>query len=208
MLAELLMRGGPILWVILFLGLIALSVYIERSVHLHRARIRADDFVKGIMNVVSRGNITEALALCDDTPGPVAYVIKRMIQHRDDGQTSLHDVVRDASAAEISRMERRLVLVAIVAQISPLIGLFGTICGLYSSLAQYEIQAPLTVNVFAGLRMALITTGGGLLVAIPCYAAFNALVVKIDRLVLDIEKAASEMMAFLPSRGADTTEGR
>ena len=69
---EVLALGGPVIWIILAIGLLAFAVFIERALSLHRARIRADDFIKGVMNILSRGNITEALSICEDTPGPVA----------------------------------------------------------------------------------------------------------------------------------------
>ncbi len=203
----------PVMWVIVGSGLLALIVFIERSLHLHRARIRSDDFVKGMFNIVARDNITEAIAICDETPGPVSYVVKSVILHRDEDTATLRARAADASAAEISRMERRLVVVATVAQIAPLMGLLGTILGLLDSVIVMESQAPMlqSMDVLSGLRGALSTTAAGLMVAIPSYAAFNHLVVRIDRIVLDMDRAASEIIAFIKSgsrRDAPATEGQ
>jgi biopolymer transport protein ExbB len=191
--------GGPILWIILFGGALAFGVFIDRALYLHRARIRSDDFLKGIFTVLRRKNVTEALAICEDTPGPVAYIVKTAILHRNDSKDTLREVVDDIGGAEISRMERRLVVVATVAQISPLLGLLGTVIGMVESLIVMQAQTPLihSADVLGGMMSALITTGAGLMVAIPCYAAFNLLVVKIDRIVLDMERTASEVVAFL-----------
>jgi biopolymer transport protein ExbB len=191
--------GGPVLWIILACGVAALVVFIERSLHLHRARIKSDDFLKGIFTILRRRNINEALAICEETPGPVAYLMKVAILNRDDERDAIRAALDDASSAEISRMERRLVFVATVAQIAPLLGLLGTVLGIVDALWIMELQAPLvqSLDIMRGLMKALITTAGGLMVAIPCYAAFNLLVVKIDRIVLDMERAASETIAFL-----------
>ncbi|MCE9615624.1 MAG: MotA/TolQ/ExbB proton channel family protein [Lentisphaerae bacterium] len=199
MLLELMRQGGAIMWIIAASGLAALFVFIERSLHLHRARIKADDFLRGIYNIVGRGNITEAITICEETPGPVAYIIKTAILHRQDAKEAIQTAVADASRGEISRMERRLVLLATVAQTAPLLGLLGTVLGMLQALLAMESAAPLihTGDVLGGLRSALLTTAGGLSVAIPCYMAFNLLIIKIDRIVLDMERAASEMIAFL-----------
>ena len=191
--------GGPMLWVILLAGLAAFAVFVERSLHLHRARIRTDDFLKGIFNILGRGNIKEALTICDETPGPVAYVVKTAILHRADKKEDIRQAVADASSMEVSRMERRLVVVATVAQIAPLLGLLGTILGMTESVYAMQSVAPLiqSANVFVGLMRALVDTGAGVMVAIPCYVGFNLLVVKIDRLVLDMERTASELIAYL-----------
>jgi biopolymer transport protein ExbB len=195
--------GGPILWIIVACGVVALGVFLERAMHLHRARIRYEDFLKGIFNILKRRNVTEALAICDETPGPVAYIVKTAILHRRDTKEGIRRQIEDASLAEISRMERRLVAVATVAQISPLLGLLGTVIGMVESLIVMNNQAPLiqSADVMGGLMRALMTTGAGLMVAIPSYAAFNLLVVKIDRIVLDMERAASEILAFLSGGG-------
>lgn len=205
MFSFLLQQGGLVLWVILALGLAAFVVFIERTLHLHRARIKSEDFLKGILNILRRENVAEALAICDETPGPVAYVVKTAILHRSDSKDALRTAVEDASLAEVSRMERRLVFVATAAQISPLLGLLGTVIGMVEALLVMQHQSPLiqSADVMMGLMKALVTTAGGLSVAIPAYAAFNVLVVKIDRIVLDMERAASEIVAFLKEPAAN-----
>lgn len=203
-----LLRGGPILWIILASGVLAFVVFVERALHLHRARIKAEDFLKGVFNILRKDNINEAIAICDDTPGPVAYIAKMGILHRHEGKDALRQALQDASEAEISRMERRLVVVATVAQIAPLLGLLGTVLGMVESLLVMQQQAPLiqTADVMGGLLRALITTGAGLTVAIPSYVAFNLLVVKIDRIVLDMDRASSEIVATLTGSAAPATE--
>ena len=202
---ELLGAGGAVLWLIIGAGLLAMGVFLERTLHLHRARIRSDDFLKGIFTVLGRRSKAEALSICEETPGPVAYVVKTAILHRDDDKETLRRVVSEASAAEVSRMERRLVVVASVAQIAPLLGLLGTVISMIDSLLVMQAQAPLvhSGDLLTGLLGALVTTAAGLMVAIPCYAAFHLLVVKIDRIVLDMERASSEIVAYLAGAGRE-----
>jgi biopolymer transport protein ExbB len=192
-------QGGVVFALIAFCGAWAFAVYVERTLHLHRARIRADDFLKGIFNILRRDNVTEALTICDETPGPVAYLVRTAILHRAESRERLREALDDASLAEISRMERRLVVIATVAQIAPLLGLLGTVLGILDSVLVVQQQAPLiqSADLMGGLRKALITTAAGLTVAIPCYAMFNLLVIRIDRIVLDMERAASEIIGFL-----------
>ncbi len=196
---DLLKQGAPVVWIILASGIVAFLVFVERSLHLHRARIRSEDFLKGIFNILNRKNITEALTICEETPGPVAYLVKTAILHRENVTDSLRSAVEDAGLAEISRMERRLVVIATVAQLSPLLGLLGTVMGMMDALLVMQQNNPLiqSADVLDGLMQALVTTGAGLMVAIPCYVAFNLLVLKIDRIVLDMERASSEIIAFL-----------
>jgi biopolymer transport protein ExbB len=96
-------------------------------------------------------------------------------------------------------MERWLVVVATVAQIAPLLGLLGTVLAMVRFLLAMRAQAPLiqTADVMEAMLQAAVTTAAGLTVAIPCYVAFNLLVVKIDRIVLDMERASADVIAFL-----------
>ncbi|MFN2165122.1 MAG: MotA/TolQ/ExbB proton channel family protein [Anaerolineae bacterium] len=210
MLMDWLRMGGGMLWVVLACGAAGLVVFVERSLHLHRARIRFEDFLKGVFNILRRGNIEEALAICSETPGPVAYVVRVAIQNREAGREALRQAVTDAGAAEISRLERRLVLLATFAQVAPLLGLLGTVLGMVEFLMVMQLELPLvyTADVMGGLMKAMITTAAGLMVAAPCYVAFNLLVVKIDRLVLDMETASSEIVAFLTSPAGPRSESK
>ena len=198
MILDLLVRGGAVVWIIFGMGLLAFAVFIERALHLHRARIRSEDFLKGIYNILARKNISEAVAICEETPGPVAHIAKTAILHRDYDTADLRTAVDDAGVSEISRMERRLVVVATAAQLAPLLGLLGTVLGMVELMIvlqnQVIVQSP---DIMGGMMKALMATGAGLCVAIPCHAAFNLLIVKIDRIVLDMETAASELIAFI-----------
>ena len=90
-------------------------------------------------------------------------------------------------------------VIATVAQIAPLLGLLGTVLAMIQGLLVLQQQTRLvqSADIMGLLMQALISTGAGLTVAIPCYAAFNLLVLKIDRLILDMERAASEIVGFL-----------
>lgn len=196
---ELLTSGGPVLWIILGLGAVALLVYLERSLHLHRSRVNETDLLSGIINNLQRGNDTEAILICEDTPGPVAHIVAEAIRQRDVPRADLVSILHSEGLSEISRMERRLSVLALVAQAAPVLGLLGTVTALLDTVLKARANAPFVQagDFLDGLVPALVTTAAGLLVALPAFAAFNALVVKIDRLVLDMEHAAAEIVQYL-----------
>lgn len=196
---EFLHQGGPVLWVILGLGVVAFFTFVERGFHLHRARIMSEDFLKGILNILRRKNVEEALAICEETPGPVARITKTAILHRESEREFLESAVSEAGLSEISRLEARAGVIATVGQIAPLFGLLGTVLGLLTLLEDVEASYWQAKQVAEGLRMALITTGAGLTIAILCYASYNLVVAKIESLVVDMKRASSEILAFLTS---------
>lgn len=192
-------QGGPVLWIIIGCGGAAGFVFFERMLHLRRAGIDPGDFLKGIRNVLVKGNAGEAVTICEETPGPVAALVRAAILHRHEPRHTIREAVDTTGRAEISRMERRLAVLATISQITPLLGLLGTIFGILETVLVLHAQVPLVdaTAVTGGLLRALITTAAGLIVAIPCYGMYTLLVVRIDRMVLDMETAAGEIVAFL-----------
>jgi biopolymer transport protein ExbB len=206
---NLMSQGGPLMWLIFGLAVVAVVVFLERWLHLHRAHINTTDFVNGIRNILKRDNVNEALALCQDTPGPVPPVIQAGIDNRERSREEIREAMLDVGHSEAARLERRLVVLATIAQVAPLIGFLGTVMGMIQMFrVVQERQLPSPGELAGGVWMALLTTAGGLIVAVPTYIAYNFLVTRVQHLVLDMEKAANEMLGFLVRRvaGGDKEE--
>lgn len=197
-LSEFINAGGPVLWLILIAGVASVAVFLERLMHLRRARIRYDDFLAGVFNVLEKGNVQEAMALCEEAPGPVAHIARTAIKHRNESASDLRHLLVDAGHFETSRMERRLGVLATIVQIAPLLGLLGSLLGVLETVLVLRQQMPLvkSVDITEGMVRALISAIAGLMVAIPAYGMFNLLVIRIDRLVLDMEQAGNDIVTF------------
>ena len=187
------------LWLILLCGVVAVLVFLERMLHLRRAAISHRDFLQGVRNVLDRGNSDEAIQICEEAPGPVPALIRAAILHRQEPRHVLAEAIGNVGRAEIARMERRVAVVATIGQIVPLLGLLGTVFGILETVLVLRDQQPLisTVHVTNGLLHALIATAAGLIVAVPCFIMHNLLIVQIDRMVLDMEAAETEITAYL-----------
>jgi biopolymer transport protein ExbB len=200
---EFLKLGGPLLWIIVACSIVAMIVFIERAFHLHRARIKSDDFLKGILNILRKGNAAEALTICEETPGPVAQIVRVGIVHRAAPREVAEAAMANAGSLEIARLEERIGVVATVAQIAPLLGLLGTVVAFMQFV--WSLHSPdtlvLSADVLGRMWAALITTGAGLTVAIPCHVAHNMLVTRVERLVGDMERALNETLAFVLTEG-------
>ncbi len=194
-------------WVILGLGVVALLLALERFFTLQYYRIDVDDFISGIKNNLDRGgdetiNANEAITLCDDAPGPVPQIVAKAIRHRDVPRADLVLILHGEGLSQISRMERRLSFLALIAQIAPALGLLGTIFTLVHIVQGGIETAPLfqTRDLLTSIKPALYNSAAGLGVALPAYAAFNLLVLKIDRLVLDMENAGNQIVSYFDNR--------
>ena len=192
-------KGGPVFLIICLAGLAALAIFLERIVRLRQARIRYEDFLNGVFNILEKGKIREAAALCDDSPGPVVKLMRAAILHRDEPREALRQILDNTGRAEISRMERRLAALSTITQATPLLGLLGSLLGVLGTVQTMRGELPLvqTLDVTEGLVRALVTSIGGLAVAIPAFVMYNILVVRIDRIVLDMEQASGDILAFM-----------
>jgi biopolymer transport protein ExbB len=189
-------NGGPVIWLILAAAAIAAAVFVERALFCHRSQINSTEFLNGVRTVVKRGNVLEAISICDATPGPVARLVKAAILQRDHGRERVREAVEEAGLTEVPRLEEKLNLLATIAQIAPLLGLFGTIVGFISVFSQIEAKG-LYANIELlshGIWQSLICAAAGIAVAIPAHAAYNYLVSRVNKIVLDMERAASEIV--------------
>ncbi len=196
MLPTLLANGGPVIWLILIAAAAAAIVFVERALYCHRSQINSAEFMNGVRTVIKRGNVVEAISICDATPGPVARLVKAAILNRELGRERVRESVEEAGLVEVPRLEEKLNLLATIAQIAPLLGLFGTIVGFIDVFGQLE-QAGLYAHIELlshGVWKALICAAGGMAVAIPAHAGYNYLVSRVNKIVLDMERAAAEIV--------------
>jgi biopolymer transport protein ExbB len=204
---TLLANGGPVMWLILIAAATAAVVFIERALFCHRSQINSAEFLNGVRTVIKRGNVVEAISICDATPGPVARLVKAAILHREQGRDRVREVVEEAGLTEVPRLEEKLNLLATIAQIAPLLGLFGTIIGFINIFQKMQTQGPYVVanggpdSLAYGVWSALICAAGGIAVAIPAHAGYNYLVSRVNKIVLDMERAAVEIVNIVTENG-------
>src|SRR5512133_3343408 len=129
MLPEVIQQGGPMMYLLLVVSAVALTVFVERLLHYHRAQINSAEFLNGGRNVLKRNNVVEALSICEATPGPVARLVRTAILNRDHGRERVREALEEAGLAEVPRLEEKLNLLATIAQLAPLLGLLGTVLG-------------------------------------------------------------------------------
>lgn len=191
------------LWVIILAGAAGIVVFIERALHCHRAQINSTEFLNGVRTVLKRENVVEAISICDATPGPVSRLVKTAILNRDHGRDRVREALEEAGLAEVPRLEERLDLLATIAQLAPLLGLLGTVLGFIKAFTKMQ-----ALGLYAhggamseGVGQALVCCAAGLAVAIPLHAGYNYLVSRVNHIVLDMERAANEIVTVVTENG-------
>ena len=196
-------EGGAVFVAIMVCGVCALAVFFERIAVLHRTRIRFSDFLSGIFNILSKGKIREADAICDETPGPIATLAHSAISHRDLPEENLREILDNTGKTEVARMERRRRLLSTIMHATPMLGLLGAALGALKTVRTMQANLPLVqaVDLTAGLSSALVCASAGLAVAVISYIALAIITVRIDRVIIDMEQATADILAFMPSLG-------
>ena len=205
---KLMNEGGPVMWVILLAGIIALVIFLSKVFQFHRDEINVRELMRGLINVLQRDGFVEALTLCDNTPGPAAKLLGAAILAYQRGDEDIRQAVDDAALDELPRLERNISLLGTLGFVLPMIGFLGTVLGMLRVFEVVRLSEYLSAADIAGaVTMALVTTAAGLTVAIPCYMAHNYLVSRVDAITLDMEKAASEITGFFERRRAEKNDG-
>lgn len=196
---DIFIKGGPVMYFILICSVTMAAVFIVKFIHLHKAQINTREFLSGLRNELIASRITEAVGICEETPGPVAGILKAGITHYDEGKTGIESAMEKASTHEISRIEQGISILATIAVISPLFGFLGTVFGLITTFQKMTVQGGLMVpsELAVGMWQALLTTAFGLSVAIPSNMAYNYLTGRVQRLVRNMEESSAELVAIL-----------
>ena len=199
-------EGGPVMWVILGGSLLALVVFLEKVFQFHRDEINVRELLRGLINVLKRDGLVEALTLCDSTPGPAARLLGAAILAHQRGDTDIRQAVDDAAFDELPKLERRVNLLGTLGFILPLLGFLGTVLGMLKVFAAVRGGIISAETISGAMTSALITTAAGLTAAIPCYLGHNYLVARVNAITLDMEKAAMEITAFFARHERKTAE--
>lgn len=199
---DIIEKGGVLMWPIILCSVIALTVFIEKLIHLHRARIDTGKFMHSVRETLLMDGVPAAIALCEETPGPIAAVIKAALEHDGESKDEMKEAVEEISLHEVPRLGKNLIILSTVAHISPLIGLLGTVSGMIRAFMKIQEKSGLVNpgDLAQGIWVALITTAAGLVVAIPAFVAYNYLASRVEGQVLDMERCATDMINILSRR--------
>lgn len=202
-------KGGWVMWPLLALLFFGVLIIIERFVTIHRAKTKgkmgeAKDNVKGtndfmhlVRSLVLERRDDEAVELCDEAPGSVSRVVKVALLRRQQGMNreELEKVTENAAIKEITHLERGLWILAMISNVAPILGFLGTVVGM---IASFDVLAKEGMNnpsaVAEGISVALITTAGGLIVAVIILPFYNWFTARIAAFTAEIETAGNFLL--------------
>jgi biopolymer transport protein ExbB len=200
--------GGFMMYPLVLCSLIALGVIIAKSWTLYVAHASTKEVLAEVEEATAAGRIAEAAELAAARPGPAAAILVaglRRLAKDEVGQEELASAIRTTGTIELGFLERGLVILATVANVAPLMGFLGTVIGMIIAFASIEAAGDVDATLVAGgIKVALLTTATGLLIAIPVNLGYNFFVTRIDTLILDMEQGAQKVLDLAYSLGVRT----
>jgi biopolymer transport protein ExbB len=198
-LLDLAIKGGWVMIPIILLSFVAAYIFIERYYVIRKATKEDQNFMNRIKDYIHDGKIEAALGLCRSTNSPSARMIEKGITRLGRPLQDISTAIENVGKLEISKLEKGFPTLATITGAEPMLGFLGTVIGMVQSFYNME-QAGNNINVSlmsGGIYTALITTVAGLIVGILGYFAYNTLVVRVERVVFNLEATLTEFMDIL-----------
>jgi biopolymer transport protein ExbB len=190
-------QGGPVMYPLLIISLLGFILFIERSLFLHKGQIGTQDFLSGIKNLVRKKRLVEALTLCEDTPGPMARIMKSALLNYGKSRETIRSAIQSAAIVEIPTLERRIGTIAALARVAPLLGFLGTLIAALQALYSLESFNGDSGALSRLLAEALITSASGLAISVMAMLAYHFLSGRVRALVHDFEWVGHDIHEFL-----------
>lgn len=196
---SIVIKGGYIMVPIFICGVVTLAIIIERLIFLKNSRIDSEIFIREIEELLQKRKIKQAIEICEKTNKPVPNIIKAGLLKSDRTIEEIKEAINDSANHQIPVIEKYLGVLATIATVAPLLGLLGTVTGMIKAFMVIEAKEGLVHpgELARGIWEALITTVGGLVVAIPAYLSYNYFVTRVNNLVLEMEKSATRLIDII-----------
>jgi biopolymer transport protein ExbB len=190
--------GAGFMWPILICLILGLAVSIERIITLNLATTNTDKLLTKIEDALAKGGIEAAKDVTKNTKGPVASIFTQGLMRSSEGIDMVEKSIVSYGGVEMARLERGLIWISLFISLGPMLGFFGTVIGMVQAFDAIEAAGDISPQVVAGgMKVALITTVGGLIVGMILQVFYNYLVSKIDSLVNSMEDASITLVDIL-----------
>lgn len=200
-LMQLFADGGVMMYPLVLSSLLGLGVIIAKAWTLWVAHRKSRFVLDQVADLGEHGELSDAIRVAEETPGPVAAILLAGLRRLRSEKASGGDIekaVQTTGFIELGFLERGLVVLATVANVAPLMGFLGTVAGMISAFGAIAEAGQVEATLVAGgIKVALITTATGLIIAVPVNIAYNYFVTRIDKLIVDMEEGTRTVLDMI-----------
>ena len=192
--------GATFMAFVLICLILGLALSIERIIYLNMATTNTGKLLEGIEGALGKG-VDAAKEVCRETRGPVASIFYQGLDRSSGSYEEVAKAIEDYGSVEMSKLERGLSWISLFIALAPMLGFMGTVIGMISAFDKIAEANTINASIVAGgIKVALITTVSGLIVAIILQIFYNYILSKIDSIVLDMEEASMDLVDLLYKR--------
>ena len=195
--------GATFMAFVLICLILGLALSIERIIYLNMATTNTGKLLEGIEGALGKG-VDAAKEVCRETRGPVASIFYQGLDRSSGSYEEVAKAIEDYGSVEMSKLERGLSWISLFIALAPMLGFMGTVIGMISAFDKIAEANTINASIVAGgIKVALITTVSGLIVAIILQIFYNYILSKIDSIVLDMEEASMDLVDLLYKRNLE-----
>ncbi len=193
------LAGGPeFMGIVLICLILGLAISIERIITLNLSTTNTKKLLEDVENALASGGVDAAKEVTKNTRGPVASIFTQGMMRMDEGIEMVEKSIIAYGSVEMGKLEKGMVWISLFISLAPMLGFMGTVIGMieaFDAIAEAgDVNPALVAN---GIKVALLTTVGGLIVAVILQLFYNYLVAKIDSLVNSMEDASISLVDIL-----------
>jgi biopolymer transport protein ExbB len=206
---DMVLNGGPLMIPIALCSIISIAYIVERSIRLREGQLGSKHYGRRILTALEQTGPVNALEACERESNPLGRILGAGLGRFTRPVLEQTKALEDAGAREVKRLNANLKPLVVVALITPLLGLLGTVWGMIEAFSNIALEDGLGKPelLASGISQALITTAAGLTVAIPTQAAYYWLRGRIDRFVHRTEDLVGDMQDLMDRLRAPAIEG-
>lgn len=200
-------KGGFLMYPIFICSLIAITIFFERMFYLKSIKTKSKRFVLRVKNLVKKGSIELAVSACRKSPTPISQIMLAGLMKFGRGRDEMKEAIEDMANQEIPVLEKNLSTLSTIGNITPLLGLLGTVFGMVKAFNVIAVMGVGKPEALAGgISEALLTTAFGLSIAIPTIVVYNYLSHRVDKLIRDMEINCVDLIDLLTYQEANHNE--
>ncbi len=187
-----------VMYILLAASILALTIVFERSWSLRRSVVLPIDKIVSIETAVRQGNVDAAMKACSDNNTAMSRILWVALKNRGARRAVMKEILEEIGRQEVAHLERYIGVLGVIAAVSPLLGLLGTVVGMIEVFQVISIEGVGKADILAGgISKALNTTAAGLSVAIPALVAYRIFESRVNLFVIDIEQHALRFVELL-----------
>lgn len=200
-------QGGNFMFPVLICLIIGLAVCIERIITLNLKTVNSNKLIQNLESYLANGDVEGAKEYVKDTRGPLASIFYQALDRRTEGTEIVEKSVVSYGSVQMGLLEKGLTWVSLFIAIAPMLGFMGTVIGMIQAFDRIEAAGDVSPSlVAAGIKTALLTTVGGLIVGVILQVFYNYLVSKVDSLVNDMEDKSISLVDIMIKHNIITNE--